>query len=257
MFCIAALVVFAIMGIFSATHRQYAKRALDCVFRRVTLRPCNTGFREEVKSKILARLLNRSVWSAKIFNKYFEVFAWIFMILMVWSTVWSIRGAYNYYLYGSCNGLNETGFCAFDPKGDNNKVSSVNASCGAVNPTEKDLTLAYTNLSSFPTINNNSHDKIVMIACYGCDYSRKAYPDIEKLVKQYKTDFTFLHFPVKEGETNVAMSANGLCAYRQDAEKYWELNRRFFQIPADKEDDQTYLSALAREVGLDLSLIHI
>jgi protein-disulfide isomerase len=75
------------------------------------------------------------------------------------------------------------------------------------------------------------------------------------LVKTYKTDFVFLHFPVKEGESNVAMSANGLCAYRQDAEKFWQLNRLFFQIPHEKEEDQAYISGLAKQVGLDTAKI--
>jgi len=258
MFCIVALLIFSILGIFSATHRQWAKEALDCVLRRVTFRPCNTGFREKIKSKILIALIDRSPFAAKFFNRHFELLAWLFMILMIGSTVWSIRGGYNYYLYGSCNGLNETGFCAFDPSGSNNKVSTVSsdATCAAVATTEKDLTLQYTNLSIFPTINNNSKDKIVMVACYACEYSRKAYPELESLVAKYKTDFTFLHFPVKEGEENIAMSANGLCAYRQDAEKFWALNRLFFQIPLDKESDQAYLNGLATQVGLDIEVLN-
>ena len=60
MFCLIALIIFSILGIFSATHRQLAKEALDCVFRRVTLRPCNTGFDKKVKGKVIGKLLNKS-----------------------------------------------------------------------------------------------------------------------------------------------------------------------------------------------------
>src|SRR5574343_38186 len=105
MICIIALIVFSILGIFSATHRVLAKEALDCVFRRVTFRPCNTGFNEKIKGQMVAKLLNRSVFAARIFNKYFEVFSWAFLILMIVSTFWVVKGGYNYYLYGSCNGL--------------------------------------------------------------------------------------------------------------------------------------------------------
>lgn len=251
MFCIVALIILSVLGIFSATHRQWAKEALDCVLRRVTLRPCNTGFREKFKSKILIALMDRSPFAAKFFNRHFELLAWVFMILMIWSTIWTVRGGYNYYLYGSCNGLNETGFCAFDPTGAHNKVSSANASCGVTASSEKDVTLQYTNLNTFPFINNHSQDKVVMIACYGCEYSRQSYPEIEKLVTKYKPDFYFLHYPVKEGEDNMMMSATALCAYRQDAEKFWQLNRLLFQIPLDKESDQAEVDALIQEVGLD------
>ena len=80
MICIIALVVFSIMGIFSLTYRNLAKEAFDCVFRRITFRPCNTGFNEKIKSQLVAKLLNKSVFAARIFNKYFEVFSWAFLI---------------------------------------------------------------------------------------------------------------------------------------------------------------------------------
>ena len=51
MFCIVAFVVLSILGIFSAANRRLAKEALDCVFRRITFRPCNTGFDEKMKAK--------------------------------------------------------------------------------------------------------------------------------------------------------------------------------------------------------------
>jgi hypothetical protein len=57
MFCIVAFAVLSILGIFSATNRALAKEALDCVLRRVTLRPCNTGFDEKIKAKILGSVI--------------------------------------------------------------------------------------------------------------------------------------------------------------------------------------------------------
>ena len=53
MFCIISFVVLSILGIFSATNRALARESLDCVLRRVTLRPCNTGFDEKMKARIL------------------------------------------------------------------------------------------------------------------------------------------------------------------------------------------------------------
>ncbi len=50
--CVVALVVLSIMGIFSASNRALAKEAFDCVFRRITLRPCPTGFDEKIKARV-------------------------------------------------------------------------------------------------------------------------------------------------------------------------------------------------------------
>ena len=97
--CLISLIVFGIMGIFSASQRALAKEAFDCVFRRMTFRPCNTGFQEKVKGKLLAKVIKRSTFLAKVLNKYYEIFSWIFFILMMGSTIWMFRGIYNYYVF--------------------------------------------------------------------------------------------------------------------------------------------------------------
>src|SRR3989344_749356 len=123
--CILALIIFSVLGIFSASHRALAKEAFDCVFRRITFRPCNTGFAEKIKGKILSKLVVRSSFLAKMVNKHYEILSWVFFILMVGSTVYVFNGVYNFYVFGSCNGLNESGFCAFDPSGENNKTTAI------------------------------------------------------------------------------------------------------------------------------------
>ena len=60
MICILAMVVFGIMGIFSASHRKLAKEAFDCVFRMITFRPCNSTFDQRMKGKIVGKLINKS-----------------------------------------------------------------------------------------------------------------------------------------------------------------------------------------------------
>lgn len=233
--CIVALIVFGILGIFSASHRVLAKEAFDCVFRRVTFRPCNTGFQEKIKGKILSRLINRSTWLTKMVNKNYEILAWIFFILMIGSTFWVLRGGYNFYVYGSCNGLNESGFCAFDPSGENNKVTKIGeesgATCGIAQKTEKTVTLDDVNLSSFPTKNIGAKDTIVFIGCYDCDYSRKAYPDILKLVKNKKTNYVFAHYPAK-GHTEF-LSNIDYCVNKNYPEKFEDFNTYMFT--ADKD----------------------
>jgi hypothetical protein len=97
--CIIALIVFSIMGIFSASHRALAKEAFSCVFKRITFRPCDTGFQEKIKGKILSKLISRSVFLAKMVNKHYEILSWIFFILMMGSTIWVFRGVYNFYVF--------------------------------------------------------------------------------------------------------------------------------------------------------------
>jgi protein-disulfide isomerase len=251
MFCIIAFIVFSILGIFSATHREMAKEAVSCVFRRITLRPCNTGFKEKVKSRLIAKLAARSTFAARVFNRYEEVFSWIFFILMVWSTVWVIRGGVNFYLYGSCNGLNSTGFCLFDPSGENSKVTAIGAPVCSVKPvTETNITLGSLNLLDYPHQSPaGAEDKLVFIGCYSCDYTRKAYPQIQKILKLKPIDYTFIHFPAKP-ETEY-LSPYVYCANRLDPEKFWTLNESIFASAIKDIDVPEFVDGLVKKAGFD------
>lgn len=103
MLCLAALIVFALLGIFSVAYRRLAKEALDCVLRRVSFRPCESRFDLKVKSQITASLMKRSEKAGQFFWKYFEVFSWIFVILFIVSTFYTGRAVYNLIRYKTCD----------------------------------------------------------------------------------------------------------------------------------------------------------
>lgn len=254
--CIIALIVFSILGIFSASHRALAKEAFDCVFRRVTFRPCNTGFQDKIKGKILSRIIKRSTFWARTVNKHYEILSWIFFILMVGSTIWVFKGVYNFYVYGSCNGLNQSGFCAFDPSGANNKITGLeeNASCGVVAKTEENLTLSSVDLSSFPSKNIGAKDNVVFIGCYACDYSRKAYPEIAELIKDKEVNYTFAHYPAKGNTT--FLSDIGYCVYKNYPDKYWDFNDYLFTGDKDYILNEDNTNVILEKFGFDQKIIN-
>ncbi len=254
MICILAFVVLSILGIFSATHRLLAKEALDCVLRRITLRPCTTGFNEKIKAQILGKVLGRSEVAARFLNKHFELFSWILFLTMIASIFWTGKGLVNYYMYGSCNGLNKSGFCALDPKGENNKVSQAGGSCATGEGDESKVTLAGVDLTLFPTINTGSKDEVVLIGCYSCDYTRKAYPLVKKLISENKVNYTFAHYPVKE-ETLYLLPI-GYCAYKQDQNKYWQLNDKLFSSEKSDIARKEFVDTLLKDVGYDVDAIN-
>ena len=254
MICIVAFVVLSILGIFSATHRLLAKEALDCVLRRITLRPCTTGFNEKIKAQILGKILGKSEVAAKFLNKHFEIFSWVLFLTMIGSLFWTTKGLFNFYMYGSCNGLNKSGFCALDPKGENNKVSQAGGSCATGEGDESNVTLADVNLSIFPAITSDSSDTVVFIGCYSCDYTRKAYPLIKKLISENNVNYIFAHYPVKE-ETLYLLPI-GYCAYKQDKDKFWELNDRLFSSEKSDISQREFVDSLLKDVGYDLTAIN-
>ncbi len=113
MICIIALIVFGVMGIFSASHRQLAKESFDCVFRRVTLRKCRPGMDKKLKSKLTGLFMKRSPGTARFVYKNFEIFSWTFTVILVASMVYSGIGIYNLSAYGSCDPHSTE--CIFNP----------------------------------------------------------------------------------------------------------------------------------------------
>lgn len=106
MICIIALVVFGILGIFSASHRKLAKEAFNCVFRRLTLRKCETSFDKRMRAKVAGKLMKRSPKLSKFVFKYFEAISWILTIVLIVSIVLSARGLYYLATEGTCDPSN-------------------------------------------------------------------------------------------------------------------------------------------------------
>ncbi len=141
MICLLALPMLALLGIFSATHRKLATEAFDCVFRRVTLRKCQSGLDTKLKSSITSTAMRKSPRAAGFIFKHFELLSWIFLILMLVSTVYSIQGIYNYTAYGNCNGENSNDACIIkylDPTSPDKQAICTGDNCPANCTAEED-----------------------------------------------------------------------------------------------------------------------
>lgn len=247
MFCIISFVVLSILGIFSASNRALAKEALSCVGRRATFRPCDTGFDEKIKAKILGKTINYSEKLTRFFNKYFEALAWVFFAIMLAASIFFFRGLFLFYTTGSCNGLNQTAFCAFDPTGKNNTVSAPGVCLVPPANSAEAMTLDGVDLGMFPVQKPDAKDRIVMVGCYTCEFTHKTYPMIRKLAEKYNTSFYFLDWPVhSDGEfiNNVAY-----VAYQKDPEKYWKLNDLIFAEDFMNVSDPAVIRKMLQEAG--------
>ena len=208
--CFVALPVAAVMSVVSVKYRPLAKEAFDCVFRKLTLRKCNTGLDVRLKSSITSAFLKANRPVGKFIHKYFEPISWLFVILTLTSGIGTIYGGYNFYLYGNCNGPQDSGFCIFDPTGHNEKTTDV-AGCSEneAKHMQKDLIFSNFDDSTLPKLNRDAKTTVVMIACYDCDYSRESKQTIDKLIHDNNVNFVFAHFPVKNS-SNIA-SRYGYC----------------------------------------------
>lgn len=109
--CWIALPIFALLGIFSFKYRQLTKDSLECLFKTVTLRKCESGLDDKIRSDITATFLKYSPPTAKFFYKNYRVISWIVLIIFLWSTYMGGVGIYNYIQHGNCNGPNSNNIC--------------------------------------------------------------------------------------------------------------------------------------------------
>ncbi len=103
MFCIAAFIVFAILAVFSASFRPLAGKAWHCVLRRITLRPCDISFGEEMKGKLIGKLIFTHPRLARHLDRWIEVISFVFVVLSVWSLLYVANAGLNLWVYDTCN----------------------------------------------------------------------------------------------------------------------------------------------------------
>lgn len=106
MVCIVSFIVLGILSIFSAKYRKLAKKGWHCVSRRVTFRPCDTTFKEEIKTTILAPLALRRPKAVKPASIAIEVGAWTAVTAMIISLYIVLQGLLNLAAFGTCNRQN-------------------------------------------------------------------------------------------------------------------------------------------------------
>lgn len=244
MICIIALVVFGILGIFSASKREIAKEAWDCVTKRLTLRKCTTGLDKRLKAQITGKFMKKHKKTAKFIYKYFEVFSWLFLILMVWSIIQSGISVYYFIEYGNCNGPGSNSFCLFDPLGENVRVCGVDG-----NYSEEFTTPPIIGGVSFG--NKNASVTIIEFGCYGCENTVKAQDSVEEIFIDYvnegKVRFIFKWVPLKSHEGSKEAALASACAINLDGEKYWNFHNGLFHV----EKNEVGIKQLASETGYD------
>jgi hypothetical protein len=103
MFCIAAFVVLFICGAFSAAYREMARKAWHCVLRRITFRPCDINFSEEMKGKLIGKVILTHPRLARFLDRRIDVLAWLFALLSIWSLAAVSLAGLNLLIYDTCN----------------------------------------------------------------------------------------------------------------------------------------------------------
>ena len=215
MLCIIAFFVFAFMSIFSAKYSPLAKEAFGCVFKTLTLKPCDTGMDDHLKAEVVSGILKISPLAARTVNQHFTTISWIFVLLTISSSVYMAYGLYNFYYYGNCDGPQSLDICILnDLTGDYGRFSE-----------PKDL-IAPTEFDGITAGNPDSNITIIEFGCFVCPYTGQAEFTIKKLLNKHDFYYVFKPFPLPNHNYSYDSAIAVLCANEQG--KQWELRDEIF-----------------------------
>jgi len=228
--CFIAAAVLGILALFSARYRPLAKEAWNCVFKKVTLRPCESDLEDSLKARTVAMLLNASPRAARLVNNNFKLLSWALVLLTLASFALVAQGFYNYLQYGNCNGPLSNEFCIFDPFGSGkHEITSLVAP--GVGPTTGNGTLT-----------------LVEFGCFSCPYTKQAEPTLKQLVAEGKITLEFRFFPLPSHDKSRDAAGAAACAIEQG--KFWEYHDLLFSKPTTGFSRENF-TAWAANLSMD------
>ena len=114
MVCIAAFIILALIGIFVAAisifkprigkaYLKAMKKAWGCLWKKVRLQKCETGFKEDVKNTLLSRVIIKHPKWTKPLSILIEILSVLIVIIAVWALLTAIKSLLALWALGSCN----------------------------------------------------------------------------------------------------------------------------------------------------------
>lgn len=114
MVCIAAFIILAIIGVFVAVvsifkpkigkaYLKAMKKAWGCLWKKVRLQKCETGFKDDVKNSLLSRVMLRHPKLVKPLSVLIEVLSVVIVVVAVWALLTAIKSLLALWALGSCN----------------------------------------------------------------------------------------------------------------------------------------------------------
>ena len=114
MVCIAAFIILALIGGFVAiisifkpqvgkSYWKMFKKAWGCLWKKVRLQKCETGFKEDVKNTILSRVIIKHPKWVKPLSVIMEIISVLIVVVAVWAVLTAIKSLLALWVLGSCN----------------------------------------------------------------------------------------------------------------------------------------------------------
>lgn len=227
-FCIIGIVIFGILGIFSAKYRGYFRESIRCIKRQIVLKPCDTDFDNKMKAKIAGKLMRFPRLSALVYKRFLLI-SWLFIMLMLASIALTGIGVYNWLAYGNCNGQGSSEFCIFniDSSIDSESVSVEGGVC--FDPSMK-RELKVIGPGTGNPFQGSGKINVTEFGCYSCPYTKQAEPIVRQMLEKYRNNitFTFRPFPIPLHNNSRLEAEAAYCAWEQP-ENFWAYHDLIFE----------------------------
>lgn len=114
MVCIAAFIILAIIGVFVAVisifkpkvgkaYLKMFKKAWGCLWKKVRLQKCETGFKDDVKNTLLSRVVIKHPKWVKPLSVIVEILSVVIVVVAVWAVLTAIKSLLALWALGTCN----------------------------------------------------------------------------------------------------------------------------------------------------------
>ena len=114
MVCIAAFIILALIGVFVAVisifkpkvgkaYLKLFKKAWGCLWKKVRLQKCETGFKDDVKNTLLSKVVLKHPKWTKPLSVIIEIISVIIVVVVVWAILIAIKSLLALWALGSCN----------------------------------------------------------------------------------------------------------------------------------------------------------
>lgn len=200
MVCIAAFIILAVVGVFVAlasifkpklwkSYTKALKKAWGCLWTKVRLQKCETGFKDDVKNTLLSRVMLKKPKLVKPLSVIIEVLSVVIVIVVIWAILTAIKSLLAIWALGSCNVTKPSAcslgaeVCSIDEAEPKNPLEATGrwfTEWGEIFEAIPDKFRTYNADDynfNYITVNSNSSDKPVAVDIFdpGCSVCMQSY----------------------------------------------------------------------------------
>ena len=252
------MILYPILGIFSPEYRRMFKKAWVCAFKRITFKPCDISFGEELKNKILSKLVFKFPKTAKFIDRTATYWAFAFIALSVWSLIYVIIGGLNLWVYDTCDPQNGES-CALSGEAcgvNTDKSPSIIDTIGRIPDRFKTWNAKDylpTPATYYKSYDSNKKDAIEFIDP-GCKFCKKLWQNINQAGFEDKYNLTYVVYPIPQNGGYKFPHSYMLASYLEVLKTMplesssiptdWRLLDKIFTDNTDKTDVQNAINSI-------------